>query len=909
MKTVRISVRNLVEFILRSGDIDERRGQGGSPETMLEGARIHRAIQAAAGSDYTAEVSMREDISLSDDIMLTVEGRADGVIDNKGYITIDEIKGLYLDVMRLAEPVEVHLAQAKCYAYIWAKQHSLSDISVRMTYVGVENRHIKLFNFDYEFGELSGWFSKLIGSYEPWARHIAEWTELRENSIKSLEFPYEYRPGQRELAADVYKTIYHKKKLFLEAPTGSGKTLATLYPSIKAVGEGLASYIFYLTAKNMGAKACADALELMRKQGGLRLKSVNILGKERACVNNVPKCNPDECDFAKGHFDRVNKVLYELLTGKDAFTREAIEEAAVSGKVCPYALARDLTEFSDCIVCDYNYVFDPSVALRHFFGEGKRAGDYIFLIDEAHNLVERARDMYSADLSLRHLGKIRTLIRGIDRKLSSYMTALIGQMELLHDELSSYLGFKDDTDLIPDNKYGRYGKPGYMILTDIHGTQDAASRLAGRFLELMQERRSFGGNEANRDNPDQMTIADMQSKSVEVRIAKDESNVKESADSVRDEDTLLNAADSPLDEMNKLSADSAKSQRKADRFSDEVIDFYFTLAGFVDVCDRLDKRYRIYTEMTESGDMRLRLLCVDPSHNLSEFLSYGRASVLFSATLLPVNYYMDLLAGNRDGYTVYASSIFDPGKLGVFVDTAVTSRYARRGVEEYRKIAEHIYGITRCRQGNYLVFFPSYAFLESVYKEYVDIDKRKAQEGFKGELIQTGSEEEAETKTDTDTDTEGAYRCICQTSEMSEQDRDAFLDSFDEDSSVIGFCVLGGLFAEGIDLTGSRLIGAIIIGTGLPQISNEKDILKEYFNDNERDGFDYAMKIPGMNKVLQAAGRVIRTENDTGVIALLDERFDKPDYKHMYPREWENIRKITGRKYNLIRDFWDRQGE
>ena len=823
MKTVRISVRNLVEFILRSGDIDERRGQGGGVEAMLEGSRIHRAIQSAAGSDYSAEVSLKEEIELSDELMLSLEGRADGIINNGGYITVDEIKGMYLNVLRLAEPFEVHLAQAKCYAYIWAKQHGLPEISVRMTYVGIKDRQIKLFNYDYGWDELSVWFDSLMESYRPWARHIADWMDLKTGSIRSLNFPYEYRPGQKELASDVYKTIYHKKKLFLEAPTGTGKTLATLFPAIKASGEGLASYVFYLTAKNIGAKAATDALELMRNKGGLRLKSVNIIGKERACINSVPKCNPDQCDFARGHFDRVNEVLYKLLTSRDSFTREAIEKAAIEGQVCPYALARDLTEFSDCIICDYNYVFDPAVALRHFFGEGKRTGEYIFLIDEAHNLVERARDMYSAELSLLNLCRIRLLIKGIDRRLSSYMTALISEMERLAKDYDG-TGLK------------------YSILPDPGGVSDAAARLAGRFLELMQEKTGTTAYDENK-------------------------NTRELTDHT--------------------------PARKADRFGDEVIDFYFRLAGFVDICDRLDARYRIYTELMESKDIRLRLLCVDPSHNLSEFLAYGRASVFFSATLLPVTYYMDLLAGNRDDYTVYATSVFDPERLGVFIDTAVTSRYARRGPGEYRKIAEHIREITLCQRGNYLVFFPSYSFLLSVLNEYDKLWESTAED-------ETGRSYH---------DHEGhAFRCICQRSEMSESEREDFLNAFDNedrDLPTTGFCVIGGLFSEGIDLTGNKLIGALIVGTGLPQISNEKDILKRYFDDNGRNGYDYAMKIPGMNKVLQAAGRVIRTENDTGVIILLDERFDKPDHRVMFPREWLNIAKITGCEFNSLRNFWN----
>ena len=805
---IRISVRNLVEFILRSGDIDERHGQGGGVEAMLEGARIHRAIQGAAGSDYAAEISMKEDIPLRDDLTLTIEGRADGIIEQDGHTTIDEIKGMYIEVEQLEKPLEVHLAQAKCYAYIWAKQNGLSEISVRMTYVGIENRHIRYFNEDYAFSGLSEWFDELVELYRPWAEYKADWEVRCEGSIHSLEFPYDYRPGQKELASDVYRTIYHGKKLFMEAPTGSGKTLATLFPGIKAMGEGLISNIFYLTAKNIGARAAADTLDLMR-DGGLCLKSVQIIGRERACINAAApvKCNPEQCEYAKGHFDRVNAVLYELLTSKDSFTRESIAEAASKGMVCPYALTRDLTEYADCIICDYNYVFDPSVSLTHFFGEGKTGGSYLFLIDEAHNLVDRAREIYSAELDMAELRHIKSLMKGRDRRINSLMNSLIAQLSLLEDEYTD-----------------RGGK--YALYTDIPGVINAAERLTGRFMELLQMRPS------------------------------------------------------PLDGA-----------------PDEIIEFYFKISGFTDICARLDERYRIYTERTyvgyrgkgENGSehasgFRLRLLCVDPSGNLSEYFSKGRATVFFSATLLPVTYYMDLLAGNRDDYSVYASSIFDPDKLRVYINPEVTSRYTRRNSTEYRKIARSIYQVISCKGGNYMVFFPSYSFMENVYagfSEYFD-------------------EEKAESLN---------INCICQTPDMTERDREEFLLSFEESGNNVGFCVLGGLFAEGIDLAGEKLIGAIIVGTGLPQISNERDILKAYFDEKDNNGFDYAMKIPGMNKVLQAAGRVIRTENDTGVIVLLDDRFERADHKQMFPREWKNISIITGETYKIIKDFWDKNND
>ena len=786
MKTVRISVRNLVEFILRSGDIDEKSSRGAGNDAMLEGARVHRAIQRAAGSDYSAEVSMKRDIPLSEDLILTVEGRADGIIERDGCITVDEIKGMYLDVDKLTEPFPIHLTQAKCYAAIWAADHDLDGISVRMTYVGFEDHHIKYFLFDYETKELEDWFRELTDSYRPWALYMSAWEDERERSLKELDFPYEYRAGQKDVAAAVYRTVYHGRKLFLEAPTGSGKTLATLYPGLKAMGEGLIEHIFFLTAKNVGARAASDAFEILRERSGLRFKTVNVLGKDRTCISEVPKCDPEECPFAKGHFDRVNKVLYDLLTQQDAYTREMIEDHSIKGMVCPYALTRDLTRFADGIICDYNYVFDPTVSLNHFFGEGKK-GDHLFLVDEAHNLVDRARDIYSASLSMDDLRHMKGRLKGRDRALTAGFTSLIKALSAKESE------------------YDEEGGP-YIIFDDISPVINAALRLAGRFSELISE-----GAE----------------------------------------------------------------------FSDEEIEFYFDLSHFTDICDRLDEKYRIYALRDENAGFLLKLLCVDPSGNLSEYLSMGRASVFFSATLLPVTYYMDLIAGGRDEYTVYADSVFDPGKLGIFTDASVTSRYSRRSREEYKRIAHEIGETVKRKKGNYMAFFPSYSFLDNVYEAYME----EYGPGYGGMTV------------------------IKQSSGMKEEERDEFLSAFCEDGENLGFCVLGGLFSEGIDLTGSKLIGALIVGTGLPLVSPERDILKRYFDGNGLEGFDYAMKIPGMNKVLQAAGRVIRTEEDTGIVALLDDRFEGRDLRNMYPREWKDMRRIGNGDYRALEEFWEKHDQ
>ncbi|MBR6485792.1 MAG: ATP-dependent DNA helicase, partial [Lachnospiraceae bacterium] len=412
---IAVSVRNLVEFILRSGDIDNRGRGGQDVQLMLEGARIHRMIQQRMGSDYHAEVYLKKLIEFEDYDIL-IDGRADGIIyrpealeGNAGAepgtavgeylgessVVIDEIKTLYMDLDRLREPVPVHLAQAKCYAYMFAEQHGLSDITVRMSYVNQTTLETRYFHETYTWSEIRDWFDALIDRYTRWARFEFEFKQLRNTSIHDTEFPFEYREGQKELTAQVYRTILRGRKLFLEAPTGTGKTVSTVFPSVKALGEGLGDKIFYLTAKTVTRTVAAECFDILREQG-LRLKTVIITAKDKICpfagadaaVLEKPQCNPLQCERAKGHYDRVNDAMYDLLTHEDSFTREKIEEYAGKHCVCPFEMCLDMSLFSDAVICDYNYVFDPNVYLRRFFADGS-SGRYIFLVDEAHNLVER----------------------------------------------------------------------------------------------------------------------------------------------------------------------------------------------------------------------------------------------------------------------------------------------------------------------------------------------------------------------------------------------------------------------------------------------------------------------------------------------------------------------------------------
>ncbi len=779
---LRISVRNLVEFILRSGDIDNRIAAV-DKDAMQMGGKIHRKIQRQMGADYHAEVSLKYEIACKG-FTLSVEGRADGIIDTPAGIVIDEIKGVFRDLDTLKEPVEVHLAQAKCYAFIYAAQRELSEIGVQMTYCNMETEEIKRFQQVYSREELSVWFWELIGKYEKWARYQIQWKEKRNASIKKIEFPFAYREGQRNLTASVYRTILRKKKLFIQAPTGVGKTMATVFPAVKAVGEGLGEKIFYLTAKTITRTVAWQAFDKLKEQA-LRMKVLVLTAKEKVCFCEETNCNPEYCPYARGHYDRVNDAVYELLTASDEMSREIVEEQARKWEVCPYEMSLDVSSWVDAIICDYNYVFDPNAHLRRFFGEGM-SGEYLFLIDEAHNLVERGREMYSASLYKEDFLKIKRLVKQEDIRL----------VRRLEESNKQFLTLKRECE-------------DYQVLNSV-------SHIYLKLLNLMSDLERF------------------------------------------------------LEECNK------EEMRK------EVLNFYFDVRRFIYTHDHLDENYIIYSELETNGHFKIRLFCVNPAANLGGFLDKGNSTVFFSATLLPIHYYKRLLSTAKDDYAIYAESPFDTRKRLLLLGMDVSTKYTRRGLDMYRRYAEYVYQTVSGRRGNYIAFFPSYRFMEDVYEEF--------------EILISETKSEAQ------------IDYIIQSQYMSEEAREIFLENFEEarNGSFVGFCVMGGIFSEGIDLTGDQLIGALIVGTGLPQVCVERELLKQHFDKQEFRGFDYAYLYPGMNKVLQSAGRVIRDDEDEGVVLLLDERFSDGRYQEVFPREWKDhgqckVENVMG----LIKNFWE----
>ena len=830
---IRISVRNLVEFILRTGNIDNRHSAR-VDNAMQEGSRIHRMIQRRMGSNYQAEVSLKY-LCHYEKFDISVEGRADGVLSEQMYpdaqqinlldmvstgnhnqtteesimtpevnpielmdvITIDEVKGTYKDLKKIREAAPLHLAQAKCYAYMYAVEKHLAFARVRITYCNIETEELKYFHEEYSFVELRNWFEDMMEQYKKWADYEFEWKQKRQESIADLVFPFPYREGQRDLVKYVYQTIYHERKLFAVAPTGIGKTISTVFPSIQAMGKGMGDKLFYLTAKTITRTVADDTFELLRQQG-LQWKSVILTAREKICPMEETECNPVACPYANGHYDRINDAIYDLLTHEDRYTREVIEEYAKKHQVCPFEMGLDMSLFADGIVCDYNYVFDPHAYLRRFFADGIE-GNYLFLIDEAHNLLDRGREMYSAVLCKEDFLELKRKVKNYDSKIEKHLEKCNKEMLALKRECESF-----------------------QVVELIAPLVMAVNRLYSAMEKFLQER------EESAIRPD-------------------------------------------------------------------VLDFYFQLSHFLDIYERVDENYVTYTELQEEGTFILKLFCVNPSVNLRECMGKARSTILFSATLLPIQYYKNLLGGVQTDYEVYVKSMFNPDKRALLIGSDVTSKYTRRTESEYMKIAGYIHEVVKNRHGNYMIFFPSHMFLRKVYEAYQMYYYR---------------EDEVE--------------CILQTDMMNERAREAFLNRFtgnevydieqsihmdielDEEKSLIGFCVMGGIFSEGIDLTEDKLIGVMVVGTGLPQVCNERELIKSYFDEMGENGFDYAYRYPGMNKVLQAAGRVIRTVNDVGVVTLLDERFLGNSYQRLFPREWENFTVVSQETVaKKVERFWD----
>lgn len=805
---VRISVRNLIEFIYRQGDIDDRFG---SITAAHEGTRLHKVIQKELKEDcdknlnqtFVSEMFLSREFNYNH-IGLTLEGRADGVLvtydegnepkDLTEYeeknesvedrnlsdqdekvswenvqsmeleldeeiqpknktIKVIEIKTTVKDMMTIEENENfLHWAQGKLYCYILSLDEGIQEIDLDLIYCHRENLHTKTISKHFTIEELENFFNELMDKYVRWIRLQDKWLSVRDKSVENLNFPFDkYRKGQRELAVNIYRTMKEKKDIYVEAPTGIGKTISTMFPALKALKMYPSAKLVYLTAKNITKTVAEETLGILRGKG-LKIRTLTLTAKDRICFLEERSCNGEDCIYAKGHFDRVNDAMLDILENHEALTQELIEEYSRKYQVCPFELSLDLIQWSDLVIGDYNYFFDPKAMIKRMEFDDT---PYIFLIDEAHNLVDRARDMYSASINTEDLKLAKEELKYKDRKLVGIINKIIKAMkEIMLGE---------------ENKQ--------VIIAE--GPDEIINLL--RLLTVEGER-----------------------------------HLKEKKDNDGEEGFL---------------------------------NVYFKSLDFIRIGELFSEDFVYYGEKN-GRDYTLKLFCLNPSPMIASCIKKNISTVFFSATLSPMGYFKKLLGGNEESYSVKLPSPFPPENRHLIVKTDVDTRYRYRE-QSYGKVVQYINETINLNEGNFLVFFPSFEYMEKVYELYCE--KYRHDEVF------------------------------LQDSGMTEEARREFLHRFEVKKSkrVVGFAVLGGVFSEGIDLWGDKLKGAIIVGVGLPKVSFERKLIEEYFTNHGEPGFHYAYTFPGINKVIQAMGRVIRRDEDTGTILLMDKRYGTSIYKSM----------------------------
>ncbi|WP_456272205.1 helicase C-terminal domain-containing protein [Bacillus sp. AK031] len=752
MRDVKLSVRNLVEYVYKSGSIDQRFQNSSS---MTEGTRLHKKLQRNYKEGDKSEEYLSIEIS-HEDLTFKVEGRCDGLLFDGEDVIIDEIKSTRQSLADIDEDsYPVHWAQGKVYAYIYANDHNLEKIQVRLTYIQADTEETHHFDQNFTLKELEDFVEDTIREYYPFARLLADSKGKRDESIADLQFPFKgFRKGQRKFAGAVYKKITEQKNLFANAPTGTGKTISTIFPSLKAAGDGHIDKLYYLTAKTITRTTAEEAFALLG-ENGLSAKTLTITAKEKACLKEETICQSDFCQYAEGYYDRINGAMLDIIENEDNLTRPVIEEYSRKHKVCPFEFSIDLSYIVDAVICDYNYIFDPRVSLKRLSDSQKKRT--VLLTDEAHNLVDRGREMFSADLAKSVFLELKRTFKGKNKEL-----------------------------------------------------HDTANEINRFFIDL---RKQF----------------------------------KESGNSVFKEPFV-----ELIDKLEKFIA-SAEKELVGQSGESLLLEAYFAANNFVKIAALYNEDYVTCIDIGKN-EVVIKQYCLDPSELLSRTARGFSSAIYFSATLSPFPYYFDMLGGDEEDYRFKIPSPFSRENWEIYIKP-LSTRFKDRE-ESIAPLVKLPQELMKQRPGNYLYFFPSYRYMNDVHVAFMEKDPQA--------------------------------EVLLQSPQMTEEEREDFLKEFQpgREKPLIGFAVLGGIFSEGVDLKGDRLNGVIVAGVGLPQIGQERDIIKDHFNERQKNGYEYSYVYPGMNKVLQAGGRLIRTEEDKGIIVLIDDRYLTPKYQSMFPEEW-----------------------
>lgn len=765
-----ISVRSLVESILTRGDLGVE-GTFLSIERAQEGSRVHRIHQAMRqeeSSTYEKEVYLKYCFIL-DDMEVTVDGRADGVESGK---YIEEIKSTYKNLDDLNEDFnELHWAQVKFYGYMFMMENELNSIDLILTYYRIDTDEFISFSRTYTISELEEFTKEVLKVYVRLMKLRFTWQKYRDKSISEAEFPFiTYRPGQRSLAVNVYNTIKEKKKIFIQAPTGIGKTISTIFPAIKALREKKTDRIFYLTPKSTGKEIGEASVELIRSQG-TKLRSITLTSKEKICFMEEVRCEADYCPYAKGYYNRIIEAIIDILENEDSLKRSVIEEYSRKHSVCPFEFSLDLSLYADIIIGDYNYAFDPRVYLKRFFDE--KTASNTFLIDEAHNLLDRSREMFSSKVNLQSFVEVSKNMNIENKKIAKKAMDVAQILSNIGERLG---------------KNGREAKSKmdeYLYDGVLKFTQSVSEYLS------------------------------------------DETKVNEREDFKK----------------------AFKNEW------DHLLDTFFNGLSFVRIGEQYTEGHITYSQV-EKDDVVQKMFCIDPSTSLVSTYNRADSIVFFSATLSPMDYYRSIYGASEEDYNMTLPSPFPKENISVFLDTNINTRYKVRE-DSYEKIADNLNIMVEGKKGNYIAFFPSYRYMEDVFEVF----KEKYEDLFIIEKQESG---------------------------LKEEERQRIIESFNEvhDKSYLYFMVLGGVFSEGIDLKGESLIGTAIIGLGYPTFDFERELIQEYFDGEKNEGFNYAYTYPGLGKITQGGGRVIRTKEDKGIIFLMDDRYRNLNIRRLLPENW-----------------------
>ncbi len=780
MKTIQISVREIAELLYGSGNITSERALAIRAE---EGTEIHQYWQGRYGDFDQKEVYVKTALE-RDGFALEILGRIDGLVTRDDTLVIEEIKSTHADLDAIDETSHpAHLAQAKLYAYMYCLEKTLPRIRIDLTYIKVEDKAFKTIAKTITFKMLQKYFEKVIGLYLDWAKKLDHHEESRLKSIEGLMFPYpEFRAHQRDLMGHVYRNIVERGILYATAPTGIGKTVATMFAALKAVNQPRQK-LFYLTAKNDGKRIALDTASLLEKNG-LVAKTCEITAKDSVCFLKERDCDPEVCKYANGYYSRVFKAIADLFANASLYTKEKIAEFARKHRVCPFELSLDVSNYVDIVVADFNYAFDPRAHLVRYFEDN--VYQPILLVDEAHNLVSRSREMYSSTLTRDHFTNLEQIVKFLK----------------------------------PNPK-----------------------KEIERILDLFDE---------------------YETELLEVDFIRKET-VNE---------FLINALKRLLVKLDQIFMDGQKIISKSELYS-----IYFDIVQFTKINDFYNERFCFLLEKQE-GLLMVSIKCLNAAGFIRDTAkNRALATVFFSATLEPIFYYKTLLT-EGEGKDIKLPSAFARDHLLLVAVDDVSTRYNDReaSIDKVIAIAE---ALVAGKKGNYIVFFPSYFYLNMVRSRW-DLDPDE-------------------------------FEVIVQKREMTLRERSDYLEAFrtDCDKTQIGMFVMGGVFGESIDLIGDMLSGVLIVGVGLPMIASFNNILRSHFDEEFQAGFDFAYTFPGLNKVIQAVGRVIRSETDRGIAILLDDRFTTRKYKSLYPREWNHMKTINDVEIltETIATFWGEESE